>query len=73
MAAVGAIIGALRIPEKWMPGSLDLLFNSHNIMHVMVVLAVCSMHEATIQDLKWMAESSSCTDLGLASSIHEEL
>lgn len=73
VAVIGGIIGALRIPEKWLPGSLDLLFNSHNIMHVLVVLAVCSMHEATIQDLTWMSDPTSCTVPNYIPSIHEEL
>ncbi|XP_043475619.1 progestin and adipoQ receptor family member 4 isoform X3 [Leptopilina heterotoma] len=73
VAVIGGIIGALRIPEKWLPGSLDLLFNSHNIMHVLVVLAVCSMHEATIQDLTWMSNPTSCTVPNYIPSIHEEL
>ena len=39
----GGVIGALHIPEKWFPGSVDRCLNSHNIMHVLVVLAVYSM------------------------------
>jgi hypothetical protein len=60
IAVIGGTIGALRIPEKWVPGKVDLLLNSHNIMHVMVVLAVCSMHSATLQDLAWMIEPEVC-------------
>ena len=37
IAIIGVYIGAVRIPEKWFPGQLDLVFNSHNIMHVLVV------------------------------------
>ncbi|CAK1543905.1 unnamed protein product [Leptosia nina] len=43
----GGVIGALHIPEKWFPGSVDRCLNSHNIMHVLVVLAVYSMHQIT--------------------------
>ncbi|XP_066581171.1 progestin and adipoQ receptor family member 4 [Prorops nasuta] len=60
LAVIGAIIGALRVPEKWIPGKVDYMMNSHNLMHVMVVLAVYSMHTATILDLAWMANPSSC-------------
>lgn len=35
----------MHIPEKWFPGCLDYYLNSHNIMHVLVVLAVYSMHQ----------------------------
>jgi hypothetical protein len=41
----GGVIGALHIPEKWFPGAVDRCLNSHNIMHVLVVLAVYSMHQ----------------------------
>ncbi|KAM3072694.1 hypothetical protein ACMFMF_007028 [Clarireedia jacksonii] len=36
---VGAFIYALRIPEKWYPNQHDLFGSSHQIFHVMVVLA----------------------------------
>ncbi|XP_026485632.1 progestin and adipoQ receptor family member 4 [Vanessa tameamea] len=51
----GGVIGALHIPEKWFPGSVDRCLNSHNIMHVLVVLAVYSMHQVTTKDLAWMS------------------
>lgn len=38
-------LGAMHIPEKWFPGCLDFYLNSHNIMHILVVLAVYSMHQ----------------------------
>lgn len=54
VSVIGAAIGAMHIPEKWFPGTVDLYLNSHNIMHVLVVAAVYSMHIATIRDLSWM-------------------
>ncbi|KNC21360.1 hypothetical protein FF38_12575 [Lucilia cuprina] len=42
----GGAIGAMRIPEKWFPGLVDFYLNSHNIMHVLVVVAVYSMHKS---------------------------
>lgn len=70
---VGAIIGAMRIPEKWIPGKLDLALNSHNLMHVLVVLAVCSMHAATLQDLAWISDPSTCNGTSLVELKHDEL
>ncbi|KAL1123221.1 hypothetical protein AAG570_002308 [Ranatra chinensis] len=55
VSVIGGAIGAMNIPEKWFPGCLDMYLNSHNIMHVLVVLAVYFMHQATILDLVWMA------------------
>ncbi|XP_054266798.1 progestin and adipoQ receptor family member 4 [Macrosteles quadrilineatus] len=60
LSLLGGAIGAMRVPEKWFPGRLDLYFNSHNIMHVLVVCAVYSMYRATVQDLQWMAHGQ-CT------------
>ncbi|XP_013161603.1 PREDICTED: progestin and adipoQ receptor family member 4 [Papilio xuthus] len=51
----GGVIGAMHIPEKWFPGAVDRCLNSHNIMHVLVVLAVYSMHQVTTLDLAWMS------------------
>lgn len=45
---IGGAIGAMHIPEKWFPGSVDLYLNSHNIMHVLVVIAVYSMHQVNM-------------------------
>lgn len=73
VAVIGAAIGALRIPEKWIPGRLDLVLNSHNVMHVMVVLAVCSMHTATLKDLAWMSDPSTCNKASYPPSDREEL
>jgi len=36
---VGAILYANRIPERWFPGKFDYWFQSHQIFHVLVVLA----------------------------------
>lgn len=55
MSVLGGAIGAMHIPEKWFPGTVDFYLNSHNIMHVLVVCAVYSMHQATVRDLAWMA------------------
>lgn len=55
VSALGGAIGAMHIPEKWFPGTVDMYLNSHNIMHVLVVMAVYSMHQATVRDLLWMA------------------
>ena len=47
-------MGAMNIPECWFPGKLDLVANSHNIMHVLVVYAAYQMHLAVVGDLAWM-------------------
>lgn len=47
MSLLGGVIGAMHIPEKWFPGSVDMYLNSHNIMHILVVIAVYSMHQVS--------------------------
>lgn len=61
LAILGGYIGAVNIPEKWFPGKCDRFCNSHNIMHVLVVMAVYQMHQAASLDLVWMSSSSSCS------------
>ncbi|XP_053947097.1 uncharacterized protein LOC128855895 [Anastrepha ludens] len=58
VSILGGAIGAMRIPEKWFPGVVDFYLNSHNIMHVLVVVAVYSMHKATIKDFEWMSATN---------------
>lgn len=35
----GAVIYAMRIPERWYPGRFDLCGLSHNIWHIMIIIA----------------------------------
>ncbi|XP_063705571.1 progestin and adipoQ receptor family member 4 [Culicoides brevitarsis] len=61
VSLVGGVIGAMHIPEKWFPGAVDMWLNSHNIMHILVVMAVYSMHQATVLDIEWMVNGK-CGD-----------
>ena len=42
------------------PGKCDTLWNSHHIMHVLVVAAVYHMHRAAEMDLVWMSRDDAC-------------
>ena len=55
----GSLINTSRFPEKWLGGKLDYLFNSHNIMHIMVLICLIPLHLATVVDFKWM-ETAKC-------------
>lgn len=51
---LGGIVYVTRVPERWYPGTFDLLGQSHNWLHVLVVVAallrlngLCELH------LKW--------------------
>ncbi len=39
---VGAGLYAARVPEKWYPGTFDIWGSSHQIFHILVVLAAAS-------------------------------
>lgn len=53
VSAIGGVIGAINIPERWFPGAVDMYLNSHNIMHVLVVTAVYFMHQVSIVTSTW--------------------
>lgn len=48
-------MSATRVPERWFPGRLDYGFNSHNLMHVLVVVGAFHMHAGARADLLWLA------------------
>ncbi|XP_065169961.1 adiponectin receptor protein isoform X2 [Atheta coriaria] len=54
---VGAVLYALRVPERWFPGKCDIWFHSHQIFHVFVLggafvhyhgISEMAMHRVTI-------------------------
>ncbi|XP_022247582.1 progestin and adipoQ receptor family member 4-like isoform X2 [Limulus polyphemus] len=55
-SVTGAVISATHVPERWLPGKLDIVFNSHNIMHVLVIFGVMHMHWAVEKDFTWLSE-----------------
>lgn len=55
---IGAVISASLVPERWLPGKFDYAFNSHNIMHVLVVLGGVHMHWAVEKDFQWLKENT---------------
>lgn len=54
---VGALLNVSRLPEKYIQGRFDYCFNSHNIMHLIVLIAPPILHLATILDLEWMQKT----------------
>lgn len=58
-ALIGSIFSATRTPERFYPGKFDYLFNSHNIMHMFVVLGAFHMVTAASYDLIWLKKISS--------------
>ena len=56
---LGSLINTSRFPEKWLGGKLDYLLNSHNIMHIIVLICPILLHLATVADFKWL-ETAKC-------------
>jgi len=56
----GAAIYASRIPERWMPGKLDLIGHSHQLWHITVVLAALVHYKAIMVLLQWRDASGGC-------------
>jgi adiponectin receptor len=49
----GAYLYAYTIPERWSPGNFDIIGCSHNIFHLLVVVAAYSHYRATMIYLTW--------------------
>ena len=43
-----------RLPERYFHGRMDYFFNSHNIMHLFVLIAPVLLHGGTVMDFEWM-------------------
>lgn len=46
---VGVVVYTVKFPEKWFPRTFDIFGASHQVMHVMVVLAALSYTVAILQ------------------------
>lgn len=46
---VGAMIYALKIPERWIPGKLDFCGHSHQIWHICVVMAAAAHFRSSLE------------------------
>lgn len=50
---IGALIYAMRVPERWMPGKFDIAGHSHQLFHVLVVAGAYTHYHAGLVYLKW--------------------
>lgn len=56
----GALLYASRVPERWYPGKFDLVGHSHQLFHVMVVVAACIHYRAVRILLHWRESTGGC-------------
>ncbi len=54
LAVLGGVINITRIPERFCPGLFDYWCNSHQIMHVLVVVSIMYLHWGVLDDLLWI-------------------
>lgn len=63
----GAVIYAMRVPEKYFPGKCDIMFQSHQIFHLLVVAAaLVHYHGVTTM----ATHSRSCHDYDSPVNLH---
>lgn len=54
LALLGGLVNICRLPERFSPGRFDYWFNSHQIMHIMVILSIMYLHWGMLEDLTWL-------------------
>lgn len=54
LAVIGGTVNVLRIPERWSPGTFDLVANSHNLMHIITGIALYIATIALDADRAWI-------------------
>jgi adiponectin receptor len=56
----GALLYALKIPERFKPGAFDLAFHSHQIFHVLICVAACVHYKAISVLVNWRDRGAIC-------------
>lgn len=51
--AIGALVYATRVPERWCPGKFDIAGHSHQLFHVLVVAGAYTHYQAGLVYLRW--------------------
>lgn len=68
----GAVIYALRFPERLKPGHFDYLFNSHQLFHLAVVIAAVFHYRASLTMVHWRDTIGGCSmlDVGQPAALY---
>lgn len=61
MSAVGGLINALHVPERWLPSRLNYVCNGHSLMHVVAFLSLAVGRQGFLIDMKWLNSGATCT------------
>ncbi|KAI8837841.1 hemolysin-III related-domain-containing protein [Chytridium lagenaria] len=57
MYILGAALYASRVPERWFPGKFDIWFQSHQLFHVLVVMAAVTHYIGLMKAYRFWHES----------------
>ena len=57
----GALLFALKMPERFMPGFFDIWANSHSIFHFLAMGAMITMWQTVLLLIKWKNSDNFCT------------
>ncbi|EDW85038.1 uncharacterized protein Dwil_GK14433, isoform A [Drosophila willistoni] len=57
----GALLYALRVPERWFPGKFDIWFQSHQLFHVLVIAAAFVHYHGITEMAMYRVMYSECT------------
>lgn len=60
VSAVGAVINALHVPERWFPGKLDYMLNGHTLMHVAALVSFIFARQGFLCDMMWLGSAGAC-------------
>lgn len=60
IAGPGALINALHIPERWIPGKVDYMLNGHNLMHIAAILSIAVCRKGFLLDMAWLTTNIYC-------------
>ncbi|CAI9752918.1 unnamed protein product [Fraxinus pennsylvanica] len=50
---IGALVYAMRVPERWIPGKFDIAGHSHQLFHILVVAGAYTHYRAGLIYLRW--------------------
>ncbi|KRF83804.1 adiponectin receptor protein isoform X2 [Drosophila virilis] len=58
---LGALLYALRVPERWFPGKFDIWFQSHQLFHVLVIAAAFVHYHGISEMAMYRVTVGECT------------
>ena len=59
-SAIGALINAFHVPERWIPGKVDYVFNGHTLMHICAFVGLAVGRHAFVLDMLWLNNDATC-------------